>query len=789
MIDLHTIYYRNIGPFGDRECSLLFQQGKFLIKAPIGSGKSFLFFDGATYALYKNSSRNMLNLKSKEGEISLIFSEGEDYYLVRRHLKAGKKMDSCSSQLFSISFGNGSDLDILKKGGQTLQRDRNIIQEFFDNNNIKLAEIPVKNENDFQKTLEQLLPPEEVFLSTMLLLQDADNIFELLPSKRIEVLKNIFGLLGIENAKEQVNERKKGTILRLKTLQDHSMQDVRLRNLLKECKNLVYTIGITDGNKFFEDLEDVLNQLTISNFSLNGLDIQLFEARLGEVKKNEKEVIQLKTKQDNLENQLREQEQLQRKLREEEISLTTEIDRLEKVILSVNLAELDKLKTEKNELYIQLEEIDKVEAIISFDGDEAKSLDEVLKLIQRLKDHGKDLANQITQLELQQKNLDQAVEFHTEQENTLKNQLLQTQTELDSIDKETENQATFECEKIQGNCPFVKTINRQHFEQRIEMKSRFEKNIVELKDKLEELKKVEIKRNVIDIESSQKKVQELRDYLVKIDFTKWEEKGKQKASLQNKLNTLDQHVMKLEIESQKLQDYHQQKSALMSRKDVLGEQKNGSIKLNQELETQLKEYKMKLSSPEMQSITNQLNALEKFFQIIRDLNQLIEDFAEKKVQIKQLEIDENILKNLEKILGKELILIAIEQFLPALNDIVNNFLTKVVDYQISMQITESGDKIELEAKITDEKGEREVKSLSGGQRTLLKLVWMLAISSFMKTPLLFLDETINNLDADTVGKVSDMINEFVKQRTMKFYTVTHNTEIQEMNIWDDTIEI
>ena len=52
-----------------------------------------------------------------------------------------------------------------------------------------------------------------------------------------------------------------------------------------------------------------------------------------------------------------------------------------------------------------------------------------------------------------------------------------------------------------------------------------------------------------------------------------------------------------------------------------------------------------------------------------------------------------------------------------------------------------------------------------------------------------MDETINNLDVDTVWKVSEMINNFVKQRTMKFYTVTRNKEIQDMQIWDDVIEV
>ncbi|HBB04788.1 TPA: hypothetical protein DCZ39_08055 [Patescibacteria group bacterium] len=71
----------------------------------------------------------------------------------------------------------------------------------------------------------------------------------------------------------------------------------------------------------------------------------------------------------------------------------------------------------------------------------------------------------------------------------------------------------------------------------------------------------------------------------------------------------------------------------------------------------------------------------------------------------------------------------------------------------------------------------------------MKLVWMLAISSYINSPILFLDETINNLDADTVGKVADMLEDFVKQRDIKLYTITHSQQIQQMDIRDQTIEI
>ena len=71
----------------------------------------------------------------------------------------------------------------------------------------------------------------------------------------------------------------------------------------------------------------------------------------------------------------------------------------------------------------------------------------------------------------------------------------------------------------------------------------------------------------------------------------------------------------------------------------------------------------------------------------------------------------------------------------------------------------------------------------------MKLVRMLAISSYINSPILFLDETINNLDADTVGKVADMLEDFVKQREMKFYTITHSQQIQQMDIRDNIIDL
>ena len=66
---------------------------------------------------------------------------------------------------------------------------------------------------------------------------------------------------------------------------------------------------------------------------------------------------------------------------------------------------------------------------------------------------------------------------------------------------------------------------------------------------------------------------------------------------------------------------------------------------------------------------------------------------------------------------------------------------------------------------------------------------MLSISSYIHSPILFLDETINNLDAETVWKVADMLEDFVQARDMKLYTVTHSQQIQDMDIWDEIVQI
>ncbi|MEF2175097.1 MAG: hypothetical protein V3575_01390, partial [Candidatus Absconditabacteria bacterium] len=201
-MNLKYATYYNIGPFYEKLITVDLRKGKFLVKAPIGTGKSFLFFDGPLFALYKYGLRPILNTKSKDGFIKLVFEQNGELYLIIRDIKATKSGgESTQSRFFKFQ-----SQDITIDFPQILNYDIDITDKigFFEK-----EEIQFKGNNELQGTLEELLPPREVFLSTNFLMQESDNVFEMTPADRINVFKNIFGLLGIDMAKEKISDKRK----------------------------------------------------------------------------------------------------------------------------------------------------------------------------------------------------------------------------------------------------------------------------------------------------------------------------------------------------------------------------------------------------------------------------------------------------------------------------------------------------------------------------------------------------------------------------------------------------
>ena len=195
------------------------------------------------------------------------------------------------------------------------------------------------------------------------------------------------------------------------------------------------------------------------------------------------------------------------------------------------------------------------------------------------------------------------------------------------------------------------------------------------------------------------------------------------------------------------------------------------------------------SLTKQKTLKEDIELISKLEYLVENIKEILVQFNQDNAEIKKFIEDDKRYSNIYNILNKELVLMVLDNYIPAIEDIINSMLAQVVDYTLKFRLIKTkSDKVELEIVANDEKGERPVKSLSGGQKVILKIVWVLAISRILNVNFLFMDETINNLDVDTISKVSTILENYIKSNIKQFYLVTHSTEIQNMSIWNSTID-
>lgn len=217
-----AISYQNIWPFKDKIINIFLIKENFWSKLLLVVGKVFVF-DGPVYALYKNTGRNVLNVDSKNWFIKLLFEINGQKYLIVRNLTKWPVKDSCTSQLFLV---HNLIWGVSKESDQD-------IHEILKNRLSKLEEITFKNERDLEWNLSTILPPREAFLSTMFLLQDSENIFELQAAERLTVMKNIFNLIWIDEIKDQIANKRRDIQTTLKVKSDTSNYNLKIKNILQ----------------------------------------------------------------------------------------------------------------------------------------------------------------------------------------------------------------------------------------------------------------------------------------------------------------------------------------------------------------------------------------------------------------------------------------------------------------------------------------------------------------------------------------------------------------------------
>ncbi|UFX83191.1 AAA family ATPase [Candidatus Absconditicoccus praedator] len=882
--------YQNIGPFVSNTITINFHEGKVLITAPIGTGKSFLFFDGPVFGLYKWSQRPILNKNSEKGFVKILFEESGNYYLLQRDVKKTKSGgESVSSKLFTIDNSTNVLDNLQEKLGSVVVYDQDF--SYFLGEDV-CEKVAFKSEQELQKTIMDVIPERNVFLNKNIYLQDGMSIFHLTPSERIDVLKEVFNLVGIDYRKDIIHQDKKDVQSKLKAYQDSSYYDQKLKkNLLEITNNSEFSffqnkIDILEDLKFFvgENIENIT--FSKFDFQLNKKEFLDIKYKLEQKKNSYQELLSQETyiKQDISDNS-KQIDQIHENIE----SINNEISQKQKKLDELKNFDVKTLKQKKSQIQENQENIIKD---LNFDvfkkyGYDVNDIYEANSIVDNIISDGKNLREQknyyLSQIELinsQKANIQEKIDNLSFQEGTTTHKNLQEKIEnykaktdiqisklenqkqdykkqhkdiLDQIDQYEKKikkigedisfQSKFYCEKIKDDCPYMdeiksdvisqfktqkheyeeeltklkKLLDEQQYDKKIEeidtqisdlkkQKTAVDKNpknyfsdfflqvdkeIKELENQMKELD-FERKNNEYgkNIENIDKKISDNLEFMEKINRKKIKENIEEYRKLDNSKNDLDKKIQEYEQRVEDIQKLEEEIVGFKSKIDSYTTQKKQLQTKKKSLEDKLAKLRKQIDEFEFDKLQEDEKKLDKVLEAIGNINSLKEDFSELKLKIEKLKDEEKVLSDLYNIFSKELMLVILQNFLPQISSVLNNYLGQVVDFEVDFDLEKKpSEKLELEINIVDKYGKRPVKSLSGGQTAVLRICWILTVCSFLRTKFLFLDETINNLDNESIGKISDLLENFVKFNNVKFYVVTHSGQIQQMDIWTQKVEL
>ncbi len=795
-MDLIAASYNNIGPFKDQTITVNFHPWKYLIKAPIWSGKSFLFFDGPFYALYKYSTRQMLHRTSTNWFIHLLFEHEGQYWLIERTLKPTKAWgESTQSRLYTYTPSNPDQtvIDPLSDAGY-----KDIIIKWVDIKQViqsQLEEIQFTNQKELDSHLGDLLPPQEVALSIHFLMQDAENVFELQPAQRVQVFKHLFGLVGIDHAKEIISTKRKELQTTIKVKGDTEQSSIKLRTAITTVvtllnglesitqipKEIVEVIQKIITQSFFSDIKLIQENIQIEQFSIEDIDQSLFDHLQTEVDNYKAMAAGLQGKLDQLEQTLASGESDVASLRTQIVWHEREFDQLSFLLEKIDSTKIQALKKQKQDLEVQLKQTGNSfdSKIFEKNWHVVTTLESASLLIKKLKidwewynENIKRLEREISDLKNRDKEDNENI---TQYEERLK-VLLKNQEE-----------GKFHCDLDHEHCHYVKSIIEKEWDlsEQESIKNKISNIVSKIADR---------KKRIVEIQSEVESINLKKTNLIAlfeaVNRKQLETDASSYSNIQQKISLLNDELTKLEHEIEQQATAKEKQSKLQATIEAKQEQLEQITAKQWTSKELLQQYRDQVSNLQLDQIVR----VEKWAALLQaslsQIASLIHIHKENQLVIKQLQEQEQMAKELYTIFSKELMVVVLQDFLPVLEQVINENLAKMVDYEIRFTVPEATDeKMELDITVIDQHGEREVKSLSGGQKAIIKIAWILAVSVLMKSKFLLLDETITSMDVFTIAKVADVLEDFVKSKQMKFYVVTHSPQIQEMTIWDRTVEV
>lgn len=195
-----------------------------------------------------------------------------------------------------------------------------------------------------------------------------------------------------------------------------------------------------------------------------------------------------------------------------------------------------------------------------------------------------------------------------------------------------------------------------------------------------------------------------------------EEEYKQIQQFDKEISVLQTQRSALQTQQSQIVNLKEQRITLQSEQQSLVSQVQEYNHILTTLQSQIYD----IQAQQLQLIpSDQLNRdsmiITEYTQLVDRLGLLLSEFKENQLLIKQLKEKEKILSDLYLVFSKELLLIVVQSNLPQIQDLMNMYLSQVVDYQLIMDIDKkstSTESLELFVTVRDHLGERKVESLS-----------------------------------------------------------------------------
>ena len=283
-------------------------------------------------------------------------------------------------------------------------------------------------------------------------MQDSANMFEMTPAERIDVFKNIFGLLNIDEAKDVISDAKKETTALLKSRRNVDDVNIKLQRLVSEYISMVANNNERLDDQIISHANDrdmVKEKLSIENFDIASLPLASWQQLLETYDQQRSKYQSLLWELQALEKQLNSVHDEKENTAKQKTAALRNIEELEKKLQTDNSELIKKLQQEKQSLTNEQQQI--------VDSLPLKELG--LSWIYELNTYISELTQKWKMLKQTKEILDQKLQLVDNQLKDIEKTRENTHAQLELV-KTNRSKNEFICDLI-GNkpCPYVDLIN------------------------------------------------------------------------------------------------------------------------------------------------------------------------------------------------------------------------------------------------------------------------------------------------------------------------------------------